>query len=223
MKVLKGLSFIMIGVFILVGTASSNENGEKNEFLSLNSIDKDLNMKLAPSDFPNIDEDIIKNFSIPERASIYGSIDGLTLISSKKEFKEYLNFDTSTPQYNDEYRKKSSYKKIMELISDYKIDFNEFYLFIVARTENSGSIEVSMSDPVWENKETIKLILSSKSDFGINHTNDMAYYGYAYRINKSIKYLKINDNKITLADGIPESKLSDEEKAFNILMGGFGY
>ena len=216
------LPSVFLILLLLLNSSISKADEARKELVFNKSIDRNLNMKSKPETII-ADEKIIKRFSIPEKASLYRSIEGLTLVSSQDEFNKYLQFDTTNIKYDDEYRKKSSYKKVMKLIDNLKIDFDNFYLLLVTRTETSGSIKVSVSDPIWSNEETIKLKVNSKSPLGINHTNDMAYYGYAYKINKSVKYVKINNNKINLSDGIPESKLSEEERALNILMGGFGY
>lgn len=168
-------------------------------------------------------KDLIERFSMPERGSIYGKIDRLTLISDYEVFEKYLNFPVDNSNYSDEYKKMLSYKRIMKLIDELGINLNDYYLFIAARTETSGSIKVSVSEPILKDKETIKLTIDSESPFGSVFTDDMAYYGFAYKIKKSIKYLDINSLKITLEEGLPESTLSEEEKMFNIMMGGFGY
>lgn len=166
------------------------------------------------------DESIIKKLSLPKKAHIYGKLSGLLLVTTKEQFREYLSFDTSERKFTDEYRKSAALKAVMALAEREGVDFEQFYLFGAFNTQTSGMIEVTMNDPVWLEDETIYLQLDIDYPSGPT-TDDMAYYGFVYLVGKSVEKLKINNTTVTLAEGLPESTLTEEDRALEMMLGGF--
>lgn len=165
------------------------------------------------------DEGIIKRLPLPTKAHYYSKLSGLLLVATEEEFQAYLSFDTSEREYTDEYKKSAALKAVMALAEKVGVDFNSYYLFGAFNTQTSGMIKVSMSEPVWLDAETISLELDINRPLGGVMTNDMAYYGFVYLVSKSVKKLKINSTTVILAEGIPESTLSEEERALAMLLG----
>lgn len=167
-----------------------------------------------------VDESVIKVITAPKKAHIYGKLSGLLLVATEEEFQEYLSFDTTEREYNDEYERGAALKAVMAMAEKEGVDFEQFYLFGAFNTQTTGMNDVNMNDPVWLDDETIYLKLDINSPMG-NVTNDMAYYGFLYLVGKSVTKLKINNTTIILAEGLPESNLTEEERALEMLLGGF--
>jgi hypothetical protein len=167
-----------------------------------------------------VDESVIKVITAPKKAHIYGKLSGLLLVATEEEFQEYLSFDTTEREYNDEYERSAALKAVMTMAEKEGVDFEQFYLFGAFNTQTTGMNDVNMNDPVWLDDETIYLKLDINSPMG-NVTNDMAYYGFLYLVGKSVTKLKINNTTIILAEGLPESNLTEEERALEMLLGGF--
>ena len=167
-----------------------------------------------------VDESVIKVITAPKKAHIYGKLSGLLLVATEEEFQEYLSFDTTEREYNDEYERGAALKAVMAMAEKEGVDFEQFYLFGAFNTQTTGMNDVNMNDPVWLDDETVYLKLDINSPMG-NVTNDMAYYGFLYLVGKSVTKLKINNTTIILAEGLPESNLTEEERALEMLLGGF--
>lgn len=113
--------------------------------------------------------------NIPAREHGYSNLQNI-VISSVAELDSYIELIEQQPVWN----KKSEFVNILQ---SENIDFEDMNLIFFFHTEGSGSIIVSVKEPVWEGENAIVNITRTIPDIG---TTDMAYYGYAFKLKKTI-------------------------------------
>ncbi len=101
-----------------------------------------------------------------------------TLLGNSQELDNFL--ETIEPQtaWNGD-----SKQLFAAALKNANVDFANDNIFIYYHNEGSGSVRVTLSDPVWENGNAVCNIKRKVPDMG---TADMAYYAYAYKISKDI-------------------------------------
>ena len=101
-----------------------------------------------------------------------------TLIRNIQELNGFLKIIEPQTAWNGD-----SKQLFSAALKNADINFESENIFIYYHNEGSGSVRVTLSDPVWENGNAVCNIKRKVPDMG---TADMAYYAYAYKINKDI-------------------------------------
>ena len=111
---------------------------------------------------------------IPEREHGYSNMKSV-LIRSQDELDDLLQEVQKQDGWNDR-------EGFVEAIEDAELDFDSEVLVIVRNTENSGSIRVTLKDPVLHDG-----VLSFRLDRDTPEmvTHDMAYYAFAFAVSKA--------------------------------------
>lgn len=138
----------------------------------------------SPSNSSNTDEspsqDLIagsdmSRVNIPAREHGYSNLQNI-VISSTTELNEYIQLIEQQSAWNNK-------TEFIIVLQSENIDFNSMNLLIYFHTEGSGSIGVSLAQPIWEGENAVVNITRTVPDVG---TADMAYYAYAFKVNKAI-------------------------------------
>jgi len=111
---------------------------------------------------------------IPDREHGYKSFEP-TIIESPDEFEKFI----AEVEEQDHWNKKD---KFMAVLQRDIVDFTTHNIIIFPHTEGSGSIAVTPQEPILENHSAIIVIDRIEPPI---QTEDMAYYAFAYKINKS--------------------------------------
>ena len=120
-------------------------------------------------------DELVQRISAVERSHIYSDMKN-QIINSEKELLTFL--EESEKKYGKNYFSK--------ILKNEKIDFTKYNLMIYLHTETSGSVQVSVNKPYLDKDNNVIIPIDGKSDFGMQ-TDDMAYYGFIYKVAKSIK------------------------------------
>jgi hypothetical protein len=113
-----------------------------------------------------------------------------TVIKSEEELNSLINEFIGQPNWNEK-------ESILGEIREWDIDFDTSYVVFYRHTEGSGSIEVSVEEPILEGSIPTINILRDVPEEG---TDDMAYYCYAFKVNRNYSEIMIDSNTITIAD-----------------------
>jgi len=127
---------------------------------------------------------------IPKEEHGYGDNLNSMVIRSKVELDVLLEQVSKQEHWN---RK----KEFVEALKKAQIDFDKEALVLLRHTEGSGSIQVTFETPVLQKGN---LLCTLKRDVPEVGTADMAYYGFALAVNKSVKAVvwKIDETVTTL-------------------------
>ncbi len=117
----------------------------------------------------------VELIDIPLREHGYSNFN-TTVISTKKQFDDFLKAVDSQDNWND----KSGFVKVL---SNTEIDFDQHNVMLYRHTEGSGSIDVRVGGASVKGDWLSIKVLREVPDGG---TDDMAYYTFAYKVKKTI-------------------------------------
>lgn len=117
----------------------------------------------------------LTRINIPNREHGYSNLQN-TVINSTAELDDYIQLIKQQSVWNN----KTAFISVLQNV---EIDFDKENILIYIHTEGSGSVGVSLANPVWEKENAIILITRTVPEIG---TGDMAYYAYAFKVNKTI-------------------------------------
>ena len=143
----------------------------------------------AVSSADKIDAADMSQVNIPAREHGYSNLQN-AVITSATELDSFIQFIEQQPAWN----KKSEF---VNTLQSENIDFEDLNLILYFHTEGSGSIIVSLNKPVWEGENAVVNITRYVPDVG---TADMAYYGYAFKLKKTIAKIifAIGDKRVEI-------------------------
>ena len=113
--------------------------------------------------------------NIPVREHGYSNLQNI-VINSTIELNEYLQLIEQQSAWNNK-------TEFVNVLKNENIDFGSMNLLIYLHTEGSGSIAVSLADPIWEGANAAVNVTRTVPNIG---TADMAYYAYAFNVRKTI-------------------------------------
>jgi hypothetical protein len=125
------------------------------------------NDSLIPPDLPKI--------NIPNRDHGYSNLQN-TVINSSVELNKYIQ----SIKQQSEWINKTAF---VSALQNAEVDFDKQNILIYIHTEGSGSVEVTLENPVWEKENAIIHITRTVPEIS---TGDMAYYAYAFKVSKTI-------------------------------------
>jgi len=122
-------------------------------------------------------DNAIQRIPAIERSYIYSNMKN-TIINSEKELISFLD------------DRKTDY--LSKVLKNEKIDFTKSNLMIYLHTETAGSLKVFPIKSRIDADNNVTINIDIKSDFDMT-SNDMAYYGFIYKIDKSIKQVTFDN------------------------------
>ena len=122
---------------------------------------------IAASDMSRVD--------IPTREHGYSYLQN-TVINSTTELNGYIQLVEQQSAWNNK-------AEFISVLQSETIDFDSMNFLIYFHTEGSGSIGVSLAEPLWEGENVVVNIVRTVPEL---LTGDMAYYTYAFKVNKAI-------------------------------------
>ena len=126
-----------------------------------------------------VSDDLIKSLDIPLRSGVYSKMKN-ALINSVEELDRYI--DSVNKGQLSKY-----IKEIFKHIKIEKINFEKEVLMLFFHTETTGSAKVTVPIPIYNTDGSLKVHTDGHTPVGtIGSTADMAYYGFAYRVNRKI-------------------------------------
>ncbi|VAW48284.1 hypothetical protein MNBD_GAMMA04-1316 [hydrothermal vent metagenome] len=128
-----------------------------------------------------IDVSDISRVNIPVREHGYSNLQNI-VIESTIELNEYVPLIEQQSAWNNK-------TEFVNVLQSENIDFDFFNLLIYFHTEGSGSIEVLLAEPIWEGENALVNITRIVPEAG---TADVAYYAYAFKVNKTIPKVIFN-------------------------------
>jgi hypothetical protein len=117
----------------------------------------------------------LTRINIPAREHGYSNLQNTT-ISSTEKLEKFIKLIRQQPAWNDK-------AAFIKALTDVDIDFNKETILIYVHTEGSGSVKVSLEDPVWEKDNAFIQVTRTVPEIG---TGDMVYYAFAFKVVKSI-------------------------------------
>ena len=157
MKKVYLILIMTISISIACSSSSDNNNSDKPPSQDL----------IAVSDMSRV--------NIPAREHGYSNLQNI-VINSTTELNEFIQLIQQQQAWNN----KTDFINVLESES---LNFNSINLLFYLHTEGSGSIGVSLEEPIWEGENAVVNV--TRTDPGIG-TADMAYYAYAFKVKKTI-------------------------------------
>ena len=139
-----------------------------------------------------VDISDISRVNIPDREQGYSNLKD-TVIHSRTELDLYLQSIKPQAGWNNK-------AAFVNGLQNEPVPFDLMNILIYFHTEGSGSIGVSLAEPVWEGGNAVIAITRTVPEIG---TADMAYYAYAFTIKKTIPKVifTIGDTSVEIISG----------------------
>ena len=147
--------YIMLVIAITIASCSSSDNASPSQDV------------VSVSDMSRV--------NIPVREHGYSNLQNI-VINSTTELNEYIQIIEQQSAWNNK-------TEFVNVLQNENIDFGSMNLLIYLHTEGSGSIAVSLADPIWEGANAAVNVTRTVPNIG---TADMAYYAYAFSVRKAI-------------------------------------
>jgi len=144
--------------------------------------------EIITDEIPSDDIDI-KFLTLTPREHGYSNFE-TTVIESEEELRSLINEFNGQTGWNEK-------DSILNQINSWDIDFNSSYILFYRHTEGSGSIGISIEEPIWV--YSIPSI-SIQRDVPDDGTDDMAYYCFAFKVDRKYSEIMINGNSVTITD-----------------------
>lgn len=174
----KVITFIIL-VLLYLSSCGSPTNVESIEE-SRQQINKDQELVSA--------EDV-SSISIPRREHGYSNLSS-TIISNNSDLDQFINNITDQEGWNDK-------PEFITVLQNEVLNFDNDYLLFYFHTEGSGSIEITVKDPVWADSDSNKVLITIEREIPEIGTGDMAYYGFVFKVKNYIKEIIIEPEEKT--------------------------
>ncbi len=132
--------------------------------------------------FDSVPAEKMAALAIPNRQHVYSKFED-TVLRSQDELDQFIE----KMELESEYA-----ASVIDALKELNVDFSKNNFLFFTHSETSGSNRIELGHPIFDNNKVVVELTRKVPALG---TADMAYYAYAYEIDKAIKQVVFTDGE----------------------------